>query len=174
MAMLVISTSLNPQSRSRVLAREAVRCLRARSGEATLLDIEPIKLPVCDGGGAYAHPAVAGLAEQIRAAEGVLLAFSVYNYDAGASCKNLIELTGKAWTGKVVGLACAAGGASAYMAPLQIANALMVDFRCIVLPRYVYAAGDAVNGEAIVAEEITRRLDELCGELMRVGRALRA
>jgi NAD(P)H-dependent FMN reductase len=172
MPILVISCSLNPESRSRVLAREAHKRLNALGERAELADIASLNFPVCDGAAAYAAPGVADLGGRIKAASAVLLAFPVYNYDASAACKNLIELTGSAWSGKVVGLLAAAGGANSFMAPLQVANSLMLDFRCIVLPRYVYAAGEAVAANAINDPDVSRRIDELAAELVRVSRAL--
>jgi NAD(P)H-dependent FMN reductase len=173
MKPLVISCSLNPQSRSRALAREAAARLSARGHAGELIDLASLGLPTCDGATAYGHPAVAPLAAKITAAPAILLAFPIYNYDAGASAKNLIELTGKAWTGKVVGLLAAAGGHNAFMGPLGLANSLMLDFRCILLPRYVYAGGgEGVTGAGVTDPEIVRRLDELVGEVVRVGAAL--
>ncbi|MBL8758842.1 MAG: NAD(P)H-dependent oxidoreductase [Phycisphaerae bacterium] len=170
---LVISCSLNPQSRSRTLAKAAASHLAAKGHAPEFIDIAPLGLPACDGGAAYTHPAVAPLAGKIAASPGVLLAFPIYNYDAGAAAKNLIELTGKAWTGKVVGLLAAAGGPNAFMGPLGIANSLMLDFRCLVLPRYVYAGGgEGVSASAITDPEITRRVEELAGEFLRVALAL--
>lgn len=172
MSYLVISTSLHPESRSRVLAKRALESLKARGVAAELRDIAPLQLPMCDGGAAYGHPAVAPLAAAIAGAKGVLLAFPVYNYAPAASCKNLIELTGKAWTGKVVGLLAAAGGGNAFMAPLQIANSLMLDFRCVVLPKYVYGAGAAITPTAIADNDLAGRVDELAGEVVRVAGAI--
>ena len=51
-----------------------------------------------------------GAAELVAAARCVLLAAPVYNYDVNAAAKNLVELTGRAWEGKVVGLLLSAGG----------------------------------------------------------------
>ena len=172
MSILVISCSLNPESRSRVLAKEAAAILKQKGQPGELLDTADLDLPICDGAAAYGHPAVGPLAHRIAAASGILLAFPVYNYDAGSVCKNLIELTGKAWTGKVVALAAAAGGPLAYMAPMQIANSLMLDFRCIVLPRYVYAGGESVDQAKSADGEILRRLEEMVSELVRVSEAL--
>jgi NAD(P)H-dependent FMN reductase len=172
MPLLVISCSLNPESRSRVLAREAHKRLNAAGERADLIDLTPMNLPVCDGASAYSFAGVSEISAKIKASSGVLLAFPVYNYDAGAACKNLIELTGSAWSGKVVGMLAAAGGPNAFMAPMQVANSLMLDFRCIVLPRYVYAVGEAVTATEITDADVSRRIDELVNEMIRVTRAL--
>ena len=75
------------------------------------------------------------------------MAAPVYNYDVSASAKNMIELTGSAWEDKIVGFLCAAGGMSSYMSVMAYANSLMLDFRCVVIPRFVFATGDAFDDE---------------------------
>ena len=47
----------------------------------------------------------------IEAARVIIVATPIYNYDANAAAKNLVELTGSAWEDKTVGFLCAAGGA---------------------------------------------------------------
>lgn len=172
MSILVISTSLNPKSRSRVLARHAHSALLPTDPSASLLDLAPLNLPMCDGKAAYSHPAVTPLANQIRAASAVILASPVYNYDASASAKNMIELTGKAWTGKLVGFLATAGGTGSYMAPMQLANSLMLDFRCLIIPRFVYALGAAFDGERISDPNIADRVEQLAAETHRLSRLL--
>ena len=174
MPPIVISTSLDPYSRSRVLARYAFELLAAKETRPEYIDLAEITppLPLCDADNAYEHPAVRDIAAQIKAASGVLLAIPVYNFAAGATAKNLVELTGSAWEGKVVAIAAAAGGPNAFMAPMTIATSLMLDFRCLVIPRYVYATPDAFEGPALSDEEMRERMDQLVEELLRVSGAL--
>ncbi len=173
MSTLVISCSKNPDSRSAAMARIAHRHLLTLDQEAQWLDLGPVELPFCDGATSYGHPEVAPIAEMIRQADGILLATPVYNYDVNAVAKNLLELTGKSWTGKIVGLICAAGGDSSYMSLMPFANSLMLDFRCIILPRFVYATGGAFEGNTLSDSGIGQRLEQLAGELHRFSIALK-
>src|SRR5437868_1814086 len=111
---LIISTSLNPESRSRLLAREAFQVL-SKDQPADWLDLRDFDLPLCDGNEAYSAPGVGQIGEQIGRAKCILMGIPIYNYASGSSAKNLIELTGRAWSGKVVGFLCAAGGRASYM-----------------------------------------------------------
>lgn len=160
---LVISTSLRSGSRSRVLGQFLAHELGAKH-----VDLRDFPLPLCDGEAAYSAPAVAQLGELIRAARVVLLALPIYNYDANAAAKNLLELTGRVWTGKIVGFACAAGGENSYMSVMSLANSLMLDFRCLILPRFVYATGDDFTGDEIGNAEIRQRLEQLADAARRV------
>ena len=172
MSYLTISCSLHPQSRSRVLAQAAHQRLQALGVNARFVDLRELGLPQCDGAACYSEPAVTAVTEMIRAAHGVLLAVPIYNYDAGATAKNLIELTGDAWTGKVTGFACAAGGEGSYMGVMGLANSLMLDFRAVIVPRFVYTDGEAFDGNTIVAADIRKRVDDLAETLVRFGSAL--
>jgi FMN reductase len=174
MKQLIISCSLSPKSRSAVLA-EALRDAAASLGDdATLIDLRRTPLPFCDAGECYADENVGRLKAAIAAADAVAIATPIYNYETGGGTRNLIALTGDSWKGKVVGFLCAAGGQGSYMAVMSLANSLMLDFRCHIVPRFVYATeadfDKATN--ALTSEEIGGRVKELAGELHRVGTAL--
>lgn len=173
---LVLSTSLDPASRSRLLARRAHEVLAASHPGSRFIDLRESApdLPLCDADACYAHPALPALREAIAGARGIALAFAVYNFGAAAAAKNLIELTGDAWEGKVVALLAAAGGGNSFMAPMSMAMSLMLDFRCIIIPRFVYAPGAAFGDGAISDSKIGERVDQLARELMRVANALHA
>lgn len=170
---LVISCSLSPASRSRVLARYACDRLQDAAHAADLIDLAELGLPVCDGQEIGNQPGVEMLQRRIRDAQGILLAFPIYNYTAGAAAKNLIELTGPAWEGKVVAMACAAGAVSSYMAPMNLAQSLILDFHCYILPRFVLATPRAFSESQLIDPAIRARMDALAAELPRVALALR-
>jgi len=156
---LIFSTSLRSASLSRVMAG-AVGDAYAKLGVAhRLVDLREFVLPLCDGETAYDHPHVETLTALIEAARVIIVATPIYNYDANAAVKNLIELTGGAWEDKTVGFLCAAGGASSYMSVMGLANSLMLDFRCLIIPRFVYAKGDDFTAKkqpnAALAERLT-------------------
>ena len=169
---LVISCSLRPASRSRILARRAHECLTTAGHEAELIDLIDHPLPLCDGDTSYDAEHVAKLDALIRNAQGVLIGTPVYNYDASAATKNLIELTGQAWTNKVVGFLCAAGGDGSYMSMMGLANSLMLDFRCLVIPRFVYATKEAFAEGRVSDSKVNDRIQELADTLTRLSKAM--
>jgi len=168
---LIISTSLNPNSRSRILANAANAAMKSDGHECELMDLAELKLPLCDAGSCFADPNAQKLSSAISSASSILVAAPIYNYDVSSACKNMIELTGKAWTEKVVGFMVAAGGNSSYMAVMGLANSLMLDFRCLIIPRFVYAAGDSFAGNDISEPEVETRINELTQTAVRLGAA---
>jgi NAD(P)H-dependent FMN reductase len=158
---LIISASLRTASLSRVMA-EALRTDYEKLGVThQLVDLREFTLPLCDGESAYGHQHVTTLSHLIKHARVVVVATPIYNYDANATAKNLIELTGKAWENKTVGFLCAAGGASSYMSIMGLAGSLMLDFRCLVIPRFVYAKGDDFTAAKAPSHELFARIKGL-------------
>jgi NAD(P)H-dependent FMN reductase len=171
--LLIFTCSLNPSSRSAQLAQMALVDGRAAGHAVELISLAALNLPLCDGESAYEHPNVGGLTEKIRTANGVVFALPVYNYDVNAAAKNLIELTGAAWTGKVVGFICSAGGQGSYMSVMPFANSLMLDFRCVIVPRFVYATEmDFVDEQLAEDGELRRRLRGLTADVANFAKAL--
>ena len=170
--VLVLSCSLNPASRSHRLALAANQALQEQEICAELIDLREWDLPICDGDAAYSHPAVSRLQGRIAGASAILLAAPVYNFDLNAAAKNVVELTGSAWKEKPVGMLCAAGGRASYMAPMGLANSLMLDFRSWILPRFVYATKSDFDADGRPSREIQGRINELARETVDLARGL--
>ena len=130
-------------------------------------------MPLCDGDLVYEKTEVIELKDTIKQTEGILLAVPIYNFSGNAAAKNLIELTGNAWSNKVVGFLCAAGGKGSYMSVMTLANSLMLDFRCLIIPRFVYATGDSFRDETVSDPQVKERVHELTHELDRICTALK-
>ncbi len=162
MKYIVISSGLRPGSNSRTMAESLCDRLREIGEETELLALSDHEMPFCDGKDYLDHPTTQLFREKVASADGIVLATPVYNYDANAAAKNFIEITGQAWQNKVVGFLCAAGGEKSYMSIMALANSLMLDFRCVIIPRFVYATGGAVTDETVV-----ERTHELADELIR-------
>jgi len=170
---LIISSSLDPNSRSRLLAHAAHDKMRAAGVDPRWLDTADLSLPLCDGETVWAHADVELLEREIANADGILIAMGIYNFGPSAIAKTLVELAGPAWTEKVVAFACAAGGATGYMGAMPLANSLMLDYRAVIVPRFVYATSKAFGDHEIVDEDITVRIGQLIKDLVRMTEALR-
>jgi FMN reductase len=171
---LVISTSGNPDSNSRRMGRAAFTHLQKKEVDCDWIDIREMDLPLCDADKCYGMPGSKKLSAAIECADGILIAAPVYNYDVAAATKNMIELTGSAWEDKIVGFLCAAGGHASYMSVMAYANSLMLDFRCVIIPRFVFATGDAFDGDNIVDKKVIQRVEQVANDLVRFTEGLRS
>lgn len=162
----ILSCSLDPESRSRRIAREAERLLQERRCEVEFIDLREIELPAFDNSTCYVHPAYERLYHAIHDADGVLLAVPIYNWAVGSAAKNLIELTGatgegarkSAWFDQIVTFVCSGGLPHSYMAYGSLAMSLMLDFKCVINPYVVYATDRDWHDEAIPSDTLAARL----------------
>ena len=169
MNLLVISSSLSKDSRSRVMAEYITDQLEEKNPQTELIDLKNYTLPVCDGDKSYNDPSVKQLKTKISQAQGIIVATPVYNFSVNAALKNFIELTGTAWNDKIVGFICSAGGSNSYMAVMGLANSLMLDFRCVIIPRFVYSG----NSSEVLSNTIKNRLKNLVSDLIRFVEGLK-
>ena len=58
------------------------------------------------------------------------------------------------------------------MSAMGLANSLMLDFRCLIIPRFIYATGEAFEGTQLTDEAIELRMDQLVAETLRVADAV--
>jgi FMN reductase len=168
---LIISASLRSASLSRVMA-ETLRDAYTKLGVTNqLVDLREYVLPLCDGEAAYDHPHVTTLSARIEAARVIIVAVPIYNYYGNAAAKNLIELTGSSWENKTVGFLCAAGGASSYMSIMSLANSLTLDFRCLIIPRFVYAKCDDFGAQKTPSPDLAARIINLAETSIKIRNA---
>jgi NAD(P)H-dependent FMN reductase len=161
----VIATSLNPESRSQSLARRFAGLLEARGTATELVDLRELQLPLAGPPAAWDHPDAKRLASVVAGASHLVFAVPIYHFDVNAAAKNVIELVGRPLAGKVVGFICTAGGRASYMAVMGLANHLMLDFRAVIVPRFVYVAPDDWDDDRQPKPDILKRLGQLCEDL---------
>jgi len=166
MHTLIIATSTNPGSRSQHLARHFAGVLAAAGDSHELIDLRELPLPRSGPGGGKREDAnVARLAAAIEPATHIVFAVPIYCYDVNAVAKQVIELVGKQMAARVVGFICSAGGGHSYMSVMGFANHLMLDFRCVVCPRYVYATKGEVDEAGAPSQSVRERLERLREDL---------
>lgn len=170
MQITILACSLNPDSNSQILARSALNELTALGATADLVDLREHRLPFCDG--QTSDAATEAIASKVRAADAIIFSVPIYNYDVNAAAKNVVEHAGKAFENKIVAFMCAAGGQGSYMSIMGLANSLMLDFRCLVVPRFVYATYKGFDGSMIVDPQLNDRVSQLCAEVHRLATAL--
>lgn len=176
--MLILSTSLNPESKSLILAQRARERLVERGVETTLISLRDLPLPFCDGTQAISHTGNAlKLRDEVRKATHVIFALPVYNYSVNSAAKNVVELLFNwgCWRedewdeyvmGKTAGFLCAGGSDHSRMAVLSFANSLMMECWWWIAPRYVYATGEHFEGCKIKDERTLMRIDRLIGDML--------
>jgi len=158
MSLLIVSCSLHHSSKSRKLVHVIRDHYAQEEHKCQFVDLAEIELPHCDGDQAFRHPHVKKMQKQVEQAEAIILAVPIYNFGVSSVAKNFIELVGESLQGKVCGFICSAGGQRSYMSVMQLANSLMLDFRCLIVPKFVYLSD---SDGAHDSPEMHKRLHEL-------------
>ena len=135
-------------------------------------DLQDNPLPMCDGDKCYDLPEVLEFREKVKNADGIIMATPVYNFNVSSGAKNIVELGGRMLYDKIFGFMCAAGGRNGYMSVMSLANSLMLDFRCYIIPKFVYATKHDFDDGKISNSDIKERIEELGTELIKVSEAL--
>jgi FMN reductase len=58
------------------------------------------------------------------------------------------------------------------MSVMSLANSLMLDFRCLIIPRFVYFTGEAFEEGKVTDQKVEGRVSELAKELYHICTAL--
>ena len=172
MKYLVLSSNLNADSSTAEVARAVAGSMTGSGVHVDLLDLSSVEMPWCDGRVCYTDPRTSGLTARVAAADGIVVCSPVYNYTFNAALQNFIELTDQAWVGKTVGFACTAGGPASYMAIMSCANALMLDYRCVIVPRFVYVTRDSFTDRKLTDKDVVTRLQALGHTVVSMAQAL--
>ncbi len=187
MRILVLSTSLDKESRSRNLASICKEVLEQRGAETLLVDLEQRNVPNFDNDTIYKTEVYLELHQKTRTSDGIVLCSPVYNWGVSSELKKYIEYIGStppdgtlegALFDKVVTFVSAGGLPHSYTAFREAATSLMLDFKCIINPYHVYAHNRHWQ-EGALSDEARQRLEksmavllELCALL--AGRTYRS
>lgn len=171
MRTLILSSSLAPRSRSRVLCREVERRLRDRSVEVDFVDLQTLEL-------APVHrPVTADMTDlkaRIHRAQNLVFGMGVHCYSVSESLKMALDTCGEGLEGKFFGILCAAGGHKSYLSTMHLSQICMNEWRMIQLPRVVYAVGKDFVDLAVPPGELADRLEQFTEEFVQIGGKLLA
>ncbi|MEM6600080.1 MAG: NAD(P)H-dependent oxidoreductase [Verrucomicrobiota bacterium] len=166
----IIATSLNADSKSQILAEQFEGELQQASVEVERFDLRQMDIPFSGTAAGWSSPPdVAALQKSLEASSHIVFAVPIYCYDVNSAAKNVIELIGRSFTRKVVSFICAAGGSGSYMSVMGMANHLMLDFRCVIVPRFLYAESSHWSEDGSLAPEISERLARLKSDMAEIS-----
>jgi|UniRef100_UPI00404B842F NAD(P)H-dependent FMN reductase len=147
MRFVIISSSLDANSRSVKLAEECRTYLADQGHEAKVISLKEHALPPFDNDTVFQSKAYQFLHRETRAADSLIFATPIYNWSCCAELKKYIEAVGStpgdgslhgAFYDKVLTFVCAAGGSGSYMAYGSVAMSMMLDFKCVINPYQLY------------------------------------
>ncbi|MEM9445413.1 MAG: NAD(P)H-dependent oxidoreductase [Verrucomicrobiota bacterium] len=164
----IISTSLNEDSKSQLLARQFAEKLLEASVSVKLMDLREFALPFSGTREGWESSQAQHLKAEVERSSHIVFAVPIYCYDVNSAAKNVIELIGRAFTKKVISFICSAGGSGSYMSIMGFANHLMLDFRSVIVPRFLYVSQDDWKEEGEIKPEIDERMSKLLDDMREI------
>jgi NAD(P)H-dependent FMN reductase len=164
----IIATSLSETSKSQRLAAIFEQRLIEEKLSCERIDLRALNIPFAGTSAGWSSEDIPPIKEAVARASHIVFAVPIYCYDVNAAAKNLMELVGKALTKKVIGFICSAGGRGSYMSVMGFANHMMLDFRSVIVPRFVYASDEDWTAGDICTPEIEHRLDLLLEDMREI------
>lgn len=147
MRFVIISSSLDENSRSVKLAEECRAYLESRGQDAKVISLKEHTLPPFDNDTVFKSDEYQYLHRETQGADSLIFATPIYNWGCCAELKKYIEAVGStpedgslrgAFYDKVLTFVCAAGGSGSYMAYGSLAMSMMMDFKCVINPYQLY------------------------------------
>ena len=180
MQILVLSSSLDKNSRSRELAHTCQKVLERLHTETVFIDLAQLDVPNFDNDTIYQTQVYRQLHEATRQSDGVVLCSPVYNWGVSSELKKYVEYVGStpadgslegALFDKVITFVNSGGLPHSYTAFGETATSLMLDFKCIVNPYHVYAHNRHWSDGELDAE-IIKRIEKSMFVMMELCRLL--
>jgi len=131
--VLIIQGSLNPKSKTAIVAQEAERILHRCDGiDCQTLDLRCFEIQFCDGRKLQDYGSDTKKAyKMVEDADGLIIGMPVYCYSVSGPLKNLIDITSSAMEKKVAGILCTAGSSMSYLASADLAKILAYESKVL-------------------------------------------
>ena len=177
---LVVSSSLNPESRSERIARRYSEALVTREVASTFVTLKDYDLPGFDNPSELPSDCES-LHRMVLDAEAVVLAGPIYNWGCSAELKRFVEFVGTippdgsrrgAFFDKILTFISSAGLPHSYMGFAPTMASMILDFKCIINPYYIYVHNQHWNADRI-NDDTSRRIERSADVLVELMRALR-
>ncbi len=168
MQILVLSSSLDEESRSRELGRACQKVLEERGIKTVFVDLSHLDIPNFDNSTIYKTEVYRQLHRATSESDGIVLCSPVYNWGMSAELKKYVEYIGSTPPGgsfegalfdKVITFVSAGGLPHSYTAFREMATSLILDFKCIINPYHIYAHNRHWQ-DGTLLEEKKQRIDK--------------
>ena len=182
MKIAVVSSSLDPRSRSKTLVEMCSRILESKSVSTDIIDLQKLDPPNFDNDTIYSIDLYRSCHKRVSEADALIFASPVYNWGCCAELKKFVEYVGStppegslkgAFYDKVLMFLNAGGLPHSYMAFTSLAASMMLDFKCIVSPYNVYVHNDNWISDSELDSEASARLQKSLEVLIELAQLLK-
>ena len=161
-SIVLVSSSLNPQSRSAILIHQAAKVLQSQGWDSEVIDLREVLLPFCDGRKLEEYPQdLIPLQKKLLAAKGLVFGVPVYCYSLSGGLKNFIDLFSRSCAEKPFGVCAAAGSPWSYLAIADLFRIMNFESKAIGIQPTVMATPQDFTEDQISNPELEARLETM-------------
>lgn len=171
--ILLISFSLNPNSKSFQAVEEAHLYLKYKKVDVTLIDIRNYVLSYYDGTEeALEQPHTKKLVNIFNNAEKIIIATPVYNYDVNAVFKNFIDILSAVrsrsnfFKKQVIGMIGAMGSKKSFVSLLPTLSNLQLSLGVYLIPKLVMCTPNDFHENSVIDNFLKERIQNLCDTIL--------
>ena len=166
--VLIIQASLNPQSKTAVVVREAEKILISLGGiDCQILDLRSFDMQFCDGRKLVDYNLdTQKVFQMINEADGFIIGMPVYCYSVSGPLKNLIDITSPAMEKKVAGILCTTGSSMSFLASSDLAKILAYESHVLSVQPVVCTSYEDFKDGKLQSRKVKEKLKSMIGVLL--------
>ncbi len=166
--VLLIQGSLNPESKTAVVIKEAANELDRREVDHEIIDLRDLDLQFCDGRNLSEYnESMQQAYKKMEKARAYLWGMPVYCFSVSGPLKNFIDITAGAMENKSSAIICNAGGNRSFMALGDLSKILSFEARVVTVHPTVYTSYEDFKDGQLINPEIPKRIKEMLDALLR-------
>lgn len=173
--VLVVSGSTRLGSRTRLLCDIALEAIGRGGGQARLLDLAVVRLPIFEEeqDEQAARPEVLRVREEAAWADGFILASPEYHGGITGALKNYLDFLYEELAGKLAGIITVSGGSFGGDMSSTAARNALTWCHAFTLPVYAGARQKDFSGDELVNERVRQRVERVAFDVVRYAPILR-
>jgi len=166
--ILIIQGSLNPQSKTAIVTREAEKILNSYDEiDFQTLDLRSFEMQFCDSRKLQDYNSDTKKAfEMVEEADGLIIGMPVYCYSVSGPLKNLIDITASAMEKKVAGILCTTGSSMSYLASADLAKILAYESQVLSIQPVVCSSYEDFEDGKLESQKVHEKLNAMIGVLV--------
>ena len=166
--VLIIQSSLNPQSKTAIVVGEAEKILNSLDEvDCQILDLRYFDMQFCDGRKLTDYNSDTQKAfEMINDADGFIVGMPVYCYSVSGPLKNLIDITSSAMEKKVAGILCTTGSPMSFLASSDLAKILAYESHVFSVQPVVCSSYEDFKDGKLKSRKVKEKLKSMIEVLL--------
>ena len=166
--VLIIQSSLNPQSKTAVVVGETEKILNSLDEvDCQILDLRYFDMQFCDGRKLTDYNSDTQKAfEMINDADGFIIGMPVYCYSVSGPLKNLIDITSSAMEKKVAGILCNTGSPMSFLASSDLAKILAYESHVFSVQPVVCSSYEDFKDGKLKSRKVKEKLKNMIEVLL--------